>query len=380
MHWLYNSDNLIKGHISSCSPDCLQEIISRDGLVRRNKVLSILCGNPRWAVVQQLVELGAVHLIQKLSKRLAPLFARKICAVDGGNHLQQLHVGLPAVRRGLRLAVDPSDAHVLQGGCAVELRLQHQLQVKRKSALHQPSLQNLLQHGSLERLVGRLGVDDVPDLGHHLLPEVRLHLAAHVAGAGLDHDGVLFAPGANRAVHALVHGDIQHESRLAKVGRQVGIRVANNVLLPGVRLLGGQVKPVVNGASLSAVSSGLDRSALGHHRQLLVDSILKVGNLHVALFVVHRLQHFFALAAAVLGTAVVHHDDVPRAQRVGLKEPIELSDLGAQKVLAVLVLRLGLETVHLPVHGKGHGVLEGLADLGDDGLGQRQNHAQVREE
>lgn len=51
---------------------------------------------------------------------------------------------------------------------------------------------------------------------------------------------------------------------------------------------------------LSAVSSGLDRSALGHHRQLLVDSILKVGNLHVALFVVHRLQHFFALAAAVL--------------------------------------------------------------------------------
>jgi len=87
MHWLYNSDNLIKGHISSCSPDCLQEIISRDGLVRRNKVLSILCGNPRWAVVQQLVELGAVHLIQKLSKRLAPLFARKICAVDGGNHL-----------------------------------------------------------------------------------------------------------------------------------------------------------------------------------------------------------------------------------------------------------------------------------------------------
>mmetsp|Transcript_24341 Transcript_24341/g.46202 ORF Transcript_24341/g.46202 Transcript_24341/m.46202 type:complete len:266 (-) Transcript_24341:1791-2588(-) len=169
-------------------------------------------------VDEQLVKRLARQAVDEPRKGLAPVVLGEVVPVDGSHLLQEHDVAPGGARGGLRLAVLPADARLPQrvGRAGAQLRLEQQLQVKRHRALHQVRRQRL-HHVRAKRLERRLGVHHVADLRHHLLPQVRVQLAASVAAPGLHHDCLACAARPHHTVFALVQDPIQQQTRLSQV-------------------------------------------------------------------------------------------------------------------------------------------------------------------
>mmetsp|Transcript_62892 Transcript_62892/g.166860 ORF Transcript_62892/g.166860 Transcript_62892/m.166860 type:complete len:287 (+) Transcript_62892:706-1566(+) len=137
------------------------------------------------------------------------------------------------------------------------------------------------------------------------------------------------------------------------VGREIAVCVHDKVGIVTDRLhegcvLGRPTQSVQNGTSLPALLRVLQLAIADEERDLLIDGLLQIDEPHI---VITLLRHDFPRQPnAVVGTAVIHGQDVPSLPFLAVKEPLELNHLVPDKVLAVLVLCFGSDAVLFSVH------------------------------
>mmetsp|Transcript_19380 Transcript_19380/g.32149 ORF Transcript_19380/g.32149 Transcript_19380/m.32149 type:complete len:452 (-) Transcript_19380:194-1549(-) len=354
--------------------------VGRGDAVGAGVVAGVAVRDAGRAVLEQPLEGRVVEGVQELPEVLAPRLLGQILAIDVHHLLQQLHVPAAVPGGRERLGVLPSDARLTKGLPPEGLgALDQQLDVEGHGAVDAPVLCHRLGGGGVEGLERGLGVDDVHHLRHHLLPEVGVQLPAHRPPAGLLHDRVVRAAGADGALLPLVDQDVQQQAALAHVRAQVGVGVADRVLLAAHVLARRVVQAVVDGAALAALARLGHRRALGHARQPAVDGRLQVDHLHL----VRESKLGRVVEAGLSGVvraAVVHHEDAPGDRGGVLGQPRQLVHLGPEEVLPVGVLGLGQKPPGLSVHSKRACEMNLLATHSiDNGLGHRQDDRQVCE-